>query len=86
MADDIDDLDDLLGELGHKLSGWTRVVNPATGAMAYFPKTATDADAWEVRAIAQAEESVRQGIANAPPPKPEENVLKERGDRLRRGN
>ena len=78
---EIDGLAELAGKLAFKRSGWHREENPDTGAVAYFPVTATDVDAWQARALAQAQESERMEREIRPAPKPLENAL-----RLRRGD
>ena len=78
----IDDLDALLGDLSSELfwrnCGLIRVVNPKTGAVAIFPETAKDADAWERKTVLLCADMFRQGRENAPPPKPLENMLARR--------
>ena len=76
MADDLDFLDDLTAELAWRNFGWTRVVNPETGAIGLFPETATDADAWEAKTLAMMADQGRVDL----PDKPlnAENTLAER--------
>ena len=78
----IDDLDALLGDISSELfwrrAGLYRVVNPKTGAVAIFPKTAKDVDAWGRKTVLLCAEMFRQGRENAPPPKPLENMLARR--------
>ena len=67
----MDNIDDLMSDLYWLDSGWHRIVNPETGAMALFPETAKDVDAWEQRAdmMHRAQEPVTLK------PKPLENIL-----------
>ena len=85
MTDRLNDLDalaELMSELAWRNSGWNRHVNHKTGAVALFPKTATDVDAWEVRC--QEMQAAQRPVQVED--KPEENTLPSRADRLRRSD
>ncbi len=67
----MDNLDVLLRDLALKDSDWHRIEHPETGAAAYFPETAEDAEDWETRALAMHESQEPVTLA----PKPVENAL-----------
>jgi len=78
-----DGLSALADALAIRRSGWHRVENPESGAIAYFPVTANDVEEWEQRALAQARESERLGASTQPDAKPLQNSLQERVNILR---
>ena len=78
----MDDLDMLESELTFRTTGWHRHRNHETGVLAFFPETARDVDAWEVRC--QEMHAAQRPVQVED--KPEENTLASRADRLRRSD
>ena len=66
-----DNIDRLMTELMRIDSGWIWQENPQTGALAIFPKTAKDVEAWESRAL----EMLAAQVPVMLEAKPEENTL-----------
>lgn len=95
-SEQVDGLDGLYEQLYRKRSGWHWQTNAETGAIALFPNVPHHApnspaqraleDAWEVKAIAQAEESERMERANRIEAKAEVNTLAARKAQIVRGN
>ena len=74
----LDPLAKLDEQIGFMNMGFIRHENHETGDTVFFPKTATDADEWEQRAIAQNAETERLMLANRIADKPMSNELAER--------
>ncbi len=82
----IDGLAGLAEQLSRKRSGWIWHENSETGALALFPETAKDVDAWEQRALAQNAEAEAMERANRLEAKAEVNTLAERKGQIFRGD
>ncbi len=74
-------LDALACELAWRRSGWHRHVNEEPGAMAIFPETAKNGQAWEQKAALQTVEAEELERATRPEAKPLENTLARRVQR-----
>ena len=61
----------LMTALGRRNGPWVYHENAETGAIAIFPKTATDVEAWEARALEMIAEQKPMTLA----PKPTQNEL-----------